>query len=145
VQGTAQFLPGDRVRVDSNYWNADVAGRTGTVAEYPDGATPQQGAVWVDFDVIKGKAGVVDGAEVDVGSLRRAFSLARMHYIRNWPEGLFILLMLVCPLAVVSLWGDQLGFAVALVVALATALLLWISIVFVACRGSDRGRRKVGA
>ena len=68
-----------------------------------------------------------------------------MHYIRNWPEGLFILLAIVCPLVVGSLWGDKLGFALTLVVAVVAGLLLWVGIIFIACRGFDRRRAKAGA
>ncbi len=69
VAKTSHFHPGDRVRVDSAYWSADVAGRTGTVAQYPAGVTSQDGVVWVEFDVDEWKPGVVEGAEVDAGSL----------------------------------------------------------------------------
>jgi len=64
------FSLGDRVRVDDAWFVTEVAGRTGTIAAYPPGATPQRGCVWIELDVTKWEPGVTDGAEVDVDSLR---------------------------------------------------------------------------
>lgn len=65
-----RFKPGDRVRIDQAYWSAELAGRTGTVAAYPEGVLPLEGCCWVELDVAEWKAGVVDGAAVDEVSLR---------------------------------------------------------------------------
>jgi hypothetical protein len=69
MQETKQLLPANRVRVDPAYWNAEVAGRTGTIALYPECATPQEGCLWVELDVDDWHPGVVDGAEVDAANL----------------------------------------------------------------------------
>jgi hypothetical protein len=70
MEEAKRFSPGDRVRVDEAWFVADVAGRSGTVAAYPDGASPQPGCVWVELDVIEWVPGTTDGAEVEATFLR---------------------------------------------------------------------------
>jgi hypothetical protein len=57
-------------------------------------------------------------------------------YIRNWPEGLFILLVMAMPLAVATWRGGAVGgFIVVLGGGAVVGLLLWAGLVWVACRG----------
>jgi len=65
------FSTGDRVCVDPTWFVTEVAGRTGTVAAYPPGVTPQRACVWIELDVTDWESGVTDGAEVSVESVRR--------------------------------------------------------------------------
>jgi hypothetical protein len=57
-------------------------------------------------------------------------------YIRNWPEGLFILLVMAMPLALAT-WrgGTAGGFIVVLGGCAVAGLLFWAGLVWVACRG----------
>lgn len=57
--------PGDRVQVKTDHWDAQLVGRTGTVATYPAEASQCPRCVWVDLDVAEWKPGVIDGAEVE--------------------------------------------------------------------------------
>ena len=63
-----------------------------------------------------------------------------MHYIRNWPEGLFILLVLLLPLALTGIWPPVtfLGFLARLALGMLIGFLVWIGIVVNACILCDR-------
>ncbi len=71
MENLDRFRPGDHVRIDPEYWDADLAGRTGVVSTYPDGVPANEGCVWVEVDVKQWQPGVVVGAEIDAASLRR--------------------------------------------------------------------------
>jgi hypothetical protein len=71
MEKLAQFRPGDRVRVDSDYWDSKLAGRTGTVAKIPAGVRVQEGCRWVDLDVPQWKPGVIDGVEIEATNLKK--------------------------------------------------------------------------
>jgi len=55
------FSLGDRVRVDDAWFVTEVAGRTGTIAAYPPGATPQRGCVWIELDVTRTASDISEG------------------------------------------------------------------------------------
>lgn len=64
-----QFSPGTRVLISADYWDRDLAGRTGTIAPYPEGLHRNQNTCWVELDFIELHPGDTDAAEVSVESL----------------------------------------------------------------------------
>jgi len=56
-----------------------------------------------------------------------------MHYIKNWPEGLFLVLVMFGPLVVAFFFRQQINFFVVLVGGMAVGLVAWLAIVFLAC------------
>jgi hypothetical protein len=58
-----------------------------------------------------------------------------MTYIRNWPEGLFILIVMALPLAAAAGlgWG-VVSFVVLLVAGMVAGLLAWLGLVWLVCR-----------
>jgi hypothetical protein len=63
-----------------------------------------------------------------------------MHYIRNWPEGLFILLVMVAPFVVAVIWSTEtlLGFLGRLAPGMVAGVIVWIGIVGAAAVLHDR-------
>lgn len=63
-----------------------------------------------------------------------------MHYIRDWPEGLFILLVMALPLAAAALWRPEtfLGFLVRLALGMLVGGVVWIVVMVVATAFYDR-------
>ena len=66
-----------------------------------------------------------------------------MHYIRNWPEGLFILLVMAGPFVVPVIWPAQtfLGFLGRLALGMLVGVIVWVGIVVVAALLHDRRRK----
>ena len=66
-----------------------------------------------------------------------------MHYIRNWPEGLFILLVMFAPIGAAFGLSSSLGrFFVVLLPGMVCGLAIWTGTIFVASRIHDRRQRE---
>jgi len=64
-----------------------------------------------------------------------------MHYLRNWPEGLFILLVMAGPLALSYTAGTLLGFLFRLGLGIVVGLLIWICIIVAVSVLFDRANK----
>lgn len=65
-----------------------------------------------------------------------------MHYIKNWPEGLFILLVMFGPLAVAFLCRGLFNFVVTLVGGVIVGFGIWVGIIFFISRYFDHQNKK---
>ena len=66
-----------------------------------------------------------------------------MHYIRNWPEGLFILLVMLAPMSAAYGLSSSLGrFFVVLLLGMLCGFAMWIGAIFIASRLHDRRQRE---
>lgn len=66
---TPQFSPGTRVLISADYWDRDLAGRTGTIAPFPEGPRFNLNTCWVELDFVELHPGDTDAAEVSAASL----------------------------------------------------------------------------
>jgi len=69
-----------------------------------------------------------------------------MHYVRNWPEGLFILLVMALPFVVAVVWRAEtfLGFLGRLGLGMLVGSVVWGGIIAAAAFLYDRGQSQDG-
>ena len=66
-----------------------------------------------------------------------------MHYIRSWPEGLFIVLVMLAPVgAAYGVSSSRGRFFVVLLIGMVCGFAMWIGTIFIAARIHDRRQRE---
>ena len=66
-----EFQIGDRVIISQLWFDKEVAGRIGTVAEPDESITLHDGCYWIELDVEEWIPGITEAAEVNGQELQR--------------------------------------------------------------------------